>query len=263
MLINKEKGDFLALDVFVISVLPFIAFLATQLLHLTYIPSMVLFFVIPSIYLSLRKPEIVKKSFIFTAIFFLPLTFICDYLIFVDNGWFVPSNIRFLRGAIPLEDVIWAFFWVYYAIVFWEYFLDLHKVHEKLSRNMKYLIVFLSILTVGFFSFYFLKPDFLIEPYAYIKLSILFIIIPMILVLSKFHHLWRKILIIGIYFLILSALYDVSAVSQGQWWFTGANYLGTTKILGQIFPWDEIIFWWFLGVPAIIVWYEFFDDDRK
>ena len=260
---NKEKRDFLALDVAVIIAIPFTAFLLTMFFKWTYIPSMVAFFVVPSLYLSFRNPQIVKKTISFAALMFIPMTLLWDYLIYVDQVWYVPSNFRFLNNAIPLEDVIWAFFWIYFAVVVWEYFLDFHKPKEHFPKNIRYLLIILGVVVVGFFSFYFFQPGFLNQPYAYLKLALVFMVLPVVPILIKFPKIIRKLIVVGIYFLVLSGLYETAALANNQWWFPGIHYLGTTTLLGHTVPYDEIIIWWVLSVPALIVWYEFFADDRR
>lgn len=258
-----QKRSIVWVDIFFVSIIPFFAFFATGYFHLTYIPTMILFFVIPSIYLSWRQPNIIKKTLIFSAVMFIPLVVIWDYVFYLDQVWYVPDAIRFLGGSIPLYDVIWTFFWVYYLVIFWEYFLDLHRVKEHVSKHLRYLIVLLSALTMVIFYSYFFNKNLLEIPFAYLKFGIIFVIIPMTVFLFVHHRIYRKLTIIGFYFLSLSALYDNAAVRAHQWWFNGSHYLGIINIGRQHFPLEEIIFWWILGVPAMIVWYEFFDDDSR
>jgi hypothetical protein len=251
-------------DVLLVILFPLLASGLTVLFQLNFLMATLLFFGVPCLYLSARRPALIKKTLIFSLIFFAPMVFIIDYPAYLDAAWYVPNSLfRFLQNGIPIEDVIWAFLWVYFAVIFWEYFLDAGKIRDHFSKHMRYLLILLSVLLVAFFFAYFVTPKVLYEPYFYLKMGIIFVVFPLCAILIRFPQLIRKVLIIGAYFFMVSFLAEYVGLRGYHWYFPGEHFLGTLTLAGQKLPYDEIIFWWALGVPGIICWYEFFADDRK
>lgn len=252
------------LDIGLILAFPFVATFFSETWHLNYFISTLLFFGIPSIYISLRKPLLIKKTLKFTLIFFAPFTIILDYMAYLDLSWWVPNSaFRFMKNGIPIEDVPWAFLWVYFAVIFWEFFLDHDRNKVKIDAHIRYLITILVSVFVVFISAYWIKPDVLVWNYFYLKLGIVMIIIPLTVVIAKFPWLLRKIMIIGSYFFMLNMLTEFVGLRQYQWEFTGQHYINQFIWMGHRLPLEEIVFYWSLGIPALICWYEFFADDRK
>lgn len=253
------------IDVFLIILFPVLATLLTLIFHTNFLISTLLFFGIPSLYLSFRKPGIVSKSLIFAAIFSVPFSLVVDYLAVVDKSWFVPNTIfgsRFL-GVIPIEDFVWGFLWVFFATLFYEYFLDRGSGKDRINKNIKYLIIFLLSLLIIFFLFLFISPDLLNIKYFYLKVGIVLVLVPVITVLSFFPKLAGKYLKIGVYFFGLSLLFELVGLRTNQWTFPGSHFIGYIELFGLKFPFEEFLFWLVLGVAAVLSYYEFFVDDKK
>ena len=190
--------------------------------------------------------------------------FVIDYPAYIDGSWFVPNSVyRILGNSTPIEDLLWAFLWVYFAIMFWEHFLDTSGAHKHFSKNLKYFLILGIVLLFGFFSAYFLKPEILNEPYFYLKFGLVLFALPIAGTLFRFHKLIPKVLAIGIYFFFVSFLAELVGLKGSHWYFNGENFIATFNLLGHKLPLEEIVFWWSLGVPGIICWYELFGDDRK
>jgi len=198
------------------------------------------------------------------AIIVIPMVFIFDYLAYVDQTWFVPNSAyRFLGGSIPIEDAIWTILWVYYGVMFWEYFLDTEKRRRLFPKSIRNLLLFAGFLFTSFFFLYFFYREQLYIPYFYLILGITFGFIPLGYVLWRYPRLLPKLLIIGVYFFAVSLLTEIVGLRQYHWYFGGTHYLGYFNVFGHKLPYDEILFWWGIGVPAMICWYEFFADDRQ
>ena len=71
----------------------------------------------------------------------------------------------------------------------------------------------------------------------------------------------KKVIYQGLFFFVLSILYELTAIHAGHWIFPG-DYIGFVEILGLRFPIEELL-WLMLCVPSTIAIYEFFADDRK
>lgn len=241
--------------------------LAAGLIYVFSIPfifASFLIFGVPGIYLSWRKPSIIKKSLLFTLLIVSTVSWALDHMAFLDKTWFVDNSwLRILNGTIPIEDLIFGVWWSYFGIVFWEYFLD-HGSHKfKFNPAIRYLIALLALGVAIFFGLYFYASDVLYQPYFYVKFGMI-MLVPIILVtIIRFPKLIKKLLVIGLYFFSISLLGEYVGLARNHWNFPGIHYLGTTTLAGKIVPWDELIFWVTLGMPGLICWYELFADDRK
>ncbi|MBI2065976.1 hypothetical protein HYT60_00505 [Candidatus Woesebacteria bacterium] len=255
----EKKAQILWLFLFTL-----VAAITVDFFHLNFLIATLILFGIPSLYLTFNNPRLIKKSLLFMVIIVIPMVLIFEYLAFVDQTWFVPNSaFRFLDGSIPIEVVVWSILWVYYGVMFWEYFLDTEKRKRLFPKSIMNLILFVTLLLLIFFFLYIFYPGQLYIPYFYLALGITFGIIPMSYLLWKYPRLLPKLLIIGVYFFGVSLLTELVGLRQYHWYFGGAHYLGYLNVSGQKLPYDEILFWWGIGLPAMVCWYEFFADDRQ
>lgn len=260
---TETSSIFQQFDIILILVFPLLAAVLSELWHLSYIASTLLFFGVPSVYISIRRPLLIKKTLIFSAIALIGFI-IVDYLTYLDlTRWVVNSQLRLMKNGLAIEDIPWAFLWVYYAVVFWEYFLDHDRVKVHLDHHFRYLMAIIACLLVLFFAAVWLKPEALTQNFLYLKLGIVLIVIPITAVLAKFPHLIRKILIIAAYFFMVNLLWEFTGLRQYHWAYTGKQFIDSFSWMGFKLPLEQVVFYWILGVPALICWYEFFADDRK
>lgn len=252
------------IDAYFLVLFPVISAFLTEFFHLNFLVATLLFFGFPSLYLSIKKPSLVKRALIFAGGLFIPASIVLDSPAYFDRTWFVPNSVfRFVGNSVPIEDVIWIFLWFYFAVIFWEYFLDTSRPNLKISSHVKYLILIVIGFTSVYFLFYFLKPELLYIKYYYLKLGVIFMLVPLLGVILKFPKLTRKIFIAAVYFFMVSFLAEFVGLREGHWNFPGEHFLGVMFLSGHRIPYEEIIFWWALGVPGLMCWYEFFIDDQK
>jgi len=229
-----------------------------------YFESNLLYLGIPCLYLSLRvTPSLVLKSLVFSSVFSLPLGIFVDYIVTADNGWAVPFSIfPKIFSIVPVEDLLFAFLFTYLSVVFYEYFVDKGRNHIIESR-LHYL-VWISIYVTALFSFaYYFFRGALILPYAYLITGIIFLFAPLVYIFLKYPRLLRKYIPVFLYFLLISIFFEYTSLSLGQWEYLGSHYLATVEWFSFSIPVEEIIFFWLLWGPAILAYYEFFDDDRR
>lgn len=263
MKINNQK--FLKkLDIILLILFPIVAVILSLALKANFFTSILLFFGLPSLWLSIRTPSQIKKTFLFSLILSLPLGIFIDYIATLDGSWFVPITIFPFRlfGVVPIEDLIWGFFLIYNIVIFYEHFLDKGK-HELVDTRMKYLIWPLIILMLIFFSLLFTKPELLIIPYAYFWLGTFLFILPTITFISFFPRLLSKYVKTASYFFLLAVLFELTGLQLNQWTFPGQNFIGWVELFGHRFPFEEFFFWFVIGAISVLSYYEFFDDDRK
>lgn len=258
---NREVKWF---DIFIIFTLPLISTWLITSFHLSFLLNVLCFFGLPPLYLFFRNPQIVKKTVLFALIPWLPLTFIWEYLAYMDDIWFVPSPIRLLRGSIPYEDLFWGFLYLLHGISVWEFFFNSKRYTRSLfPPQMKYLIVGLYIVLGIFFILYILAPQYLYLPYFFIWMGVLFCLIPPFLFLFRHPDFLPRLLILIPYFFLSFGLMEYVALVEKHWYFPGLHYLGVINFFGYRLPSDEIIFLWILSVPSLVCWYEYFADDQK
>src|SRR5258708_34119229 len=102
MLTNVFSRNLKRLDVILLILFPIIASLYSLVFKFNLLVSIFLFLGLPSVYLSFRTPKAILRTLLFSLIFGIPMSIICDYLAYLTHMWFVPTVFPFrLFGAIP------------------------------------------------------------------------------------------------------------------------------------------------------------------
>jgi hypothetical protein len=249
-------------DLFLLIFFPILAALLSLIFHLDAVPSALIFYGLPTLYLGWLKPEIIKKSVIFALVATIGISWAFGHMVYLDNIWWV-KGVHLMRNTVTIEEIVWGFLWALYGVMFWEYFLDHDKNKSSFSPYFRYLIILLVVQMVIFFALYFMRSPWLVQPYFYLKFGVVMMASLLAIVAVKFPKLLKKLAILGVYFFFVSVLNEYIALYNSQWLFLGTHYLGSITMAHQVLPWDEIIFWWILGAPGIICWYELFADDRR
>lgn len=111
MVISSQQLNLKKVDIFLLILFPVIAVWASLFIKANFLQSILLFFGLPSLYLSLRTPFQVKKTFLFSLILSIPFGIIIDYIAVLDSSWYVPTTVFPFRllGIVPVEDLIWGF----------------------------------------------------------------------------------------------------------------------------------------------------------
>lgn len=146
--------------------------------------------------------------------------------------------------------------------MFYEHFLDKEK-HNLKDTKLKYFISLIIVALFVFSSIYLIEKNLLLIPYFFATFFSIFFLIPMISFLSFFPRLISKYLKTGVYFFAQSLIFELTALSLGQWGFYGKQYIGWVSFGNLKFPLEEFIFWMILFSTCVLSYYEFFDDDRK
>lgn len=120
---------------------PLVASCISFLFHFNIFYSTLVFLAIPSIFLSFLLPKMVKKVLFFSIFSTIPFSIIIDYLAHFNKQWLVLNNTfpKFL-GYVAIEDVIWVVFFVYFVVMFYEYFVDFSKKTIIWNPRMKQLV---------------------------------------------------------------------------------------------------------------------------
>lgn len=228
----------------------------------TLLVSLILFYGLPSLWLSFRMPSLIKRTLFFSFLSAV-VFFIVDYIAVLDKGWFVSSvfSYRFL-GLLPIEDSLWFFAAVYLIVMFYEYFDDNgpHRIkHTHITLLLK-IIGVLLILFVGALVFY---PSLLVIPYAYLWVWIVFALVPITVTLIVHPKLRLKFLKGTLYMACLNFLFEMVALRTNLWSFPGQHFIGWVTLGGVRFPIEELLFYIATAGFALLSYYELFDDDGK
>lgn len=232
-------------------------------LNLNYLITVFLYAGIPSIYLSIRKPQIIYKTSIFTITSIIPGVLILDYIAHFNNIWYVPTVLgQLVLDTFAIDEFIWGFFYVYFIVSLYEYMFDQDRNKRVFSHRTKIFYILFAIALTVFGIIYHVDKSLLLINYFYFVLILCFFIIPILLFLSRYPSLITKMVLMASYFFILSIICELVATYLGHWHFYGNQYIGFVELIGLKFPFEEFL-WLILAVPAVLCLYEYFIDDSK
>ena len=222
------------------------------------------FFVLPSLYLLLRKTERIKRTLAASFLFGIIFGYVFDFLAILNDAWTEPTQqLVFgykVLGIVPIDHIIWFFFWVMIIIVFYEHFVE-HERSDKISHNFKYAL-FPSFLTlIGTTVVFYIAPNILKFNYAYALLGLL-TLLPFLFVVFRKPLLLIKFLKVSAFFIFLFLTFELTALKLGPWYFPG-QYIGKIELMGLAFPFEEFFFWILMSSTIVLAYYEEFVDDEK
>jgi len=251
-------------DVVILLFSPIAAALLSSAFNVNAFVSVFLFFGIPSLYLSLRNPMYVKRAALF-ALAWIPLIIMADYIAHITQTWFIPDSVNPYRlfGLVTIEILVWMFLNIYLAVLFYEVFLDRHKVVRLKSPHIKYffagtLAALLILLAMMYFA-----PQQLLIPYWYLVGGTTLLGTVILVQFFRSSRVFWKIVKTVPYFLYLCFTYEIIALKSGWWSFPGNEFIGWVTTFGVRFPLEEFIFWFVLLEIAALSYYELLDDDER
>jgi hypothetical protein len=224
--------------------------------------STIFYFIIPAVYLCLREKKNYKKISVASVIFGLICAFAFDFLATFNNAWVVHRLIFpwKILGVVPIDDMIWFFFLVFFIAVFYEHFLDDEK-NPEISRHLKYALIPSILVFLTTIILFFISPNLLKFPYAYLILGSV-AILPLFYILYRKPEFIHKFIKLGLFFSFVYLTFELTALKLGQWGFYG-QYIGSVELFGLKFPFEELFFWIGLCAPTFISYYEIFVDDER
>jgi hypothetical protein len=190
--------------------------------------------------------------------------FCLDFLATYNHAWAWANSETLifkqkLFGIVVLDNSLWFFLWVFFIIVFYEHFVD-HDKGNDISPNIWYGLIPGLIWAILIIAIYFLSPRYLYLPYAYLILGLL-ALLPFCYFVYKKPSMLRKYLKVAPFFIFLYLIFEITALSIGQWSFPG-QYVGIVDLYGKIrFPVEELVLWIILSSSVVLSYYEFYVDD--
>ncbi len=241
---------------------PVFAVILVVCAHLNFLCAMMLFFGLPSIYLSCRRPVLFRKSFIFALIFGSIFYLLLDPIAAVNGSWVINSTIfpRIL-GIITIENYFYAIGWVWYAVLFYRYFLQEKKDSNRIPSKIYYLVFPCAALIVMSFILFFAHPIALHIPYFYLIAGTVFALIPLLGFLYSHPGQLFTLVRAGLYFAGVLFLFEVAALKDHLWSFPGSEFIAYLRIGNIRFPLEELVIWIILATPSLIVYYMLFAEE--
>lgn len=253
------------LDLVLILIWPIAAALISFAIEAGLVTSMLLFLGVPAVYLSFKCPQYIRKVALFSLILSIPTAIIADHIMQQTGGWLTYSVFGSFRlfDYVIVDQIVWVFLYVYFVGIFYESFIDRHKIVSSTSSKFKPFAIFMAIVLGLFVVAHFFSPALLNINYFYLKLGLVGMI-PLIIGLFKMPEVYGGILRAGVYFFVLSLIYELTALSLGQWSFPAKNqFIGIVQILGISFPFEELFFWIIIGAVAVATYYRLIAEDNK
>ena len=237
----------------VLALTTIVAFAACMVLRANFLVATLLFFGLPSLVYSQKRPEYrreaAKYSLLLTVFLLIPL----DYVATMNKAWEVPHSVFALRigGLIPVENVICGLLFTYLILMLY------HVTTPKQQMAFRYakLALYLAIVFVPLMLLLLFAPNVLLFPYPYAVIGTPFTLIPVIFLLRYKEHRAPFLKVCLPLFLVL-VLYEIQGLLLDQWVFPSEEYLGWIRFRGIAFPVEEVIFWMLAASIAILAWYE-------
>ena len=254
------QPDFIVVLCMILAFIPIILYFQVR-----FMTSTILFFVVPSIYLFIRKSKNPKRIFS-TVLIGTIASFILDFLAEFNGAWaWAPYGQLIFKnkilGYVTPDVMIWFIFWIFLTVVFYEHFFE-HEKSDKISYRFKYSVAsIIGILALLIF-LYLYYPSFLYFRYAYLLIGIFFGAAPLISVLWRNPKLIIKFMKASVFLVFLFLSFEITALKLNQWRFPG-EYIGQISLLGVSFPFEEFFFWILMSTAISLSYYELFVDDER
>lgn len=231
---------------------------AVVLFKLNYLTSTLLFFIPPSVYVTIRRPSMFQPLLMFSVLLGLPFVLGIDSMGLLNHAWWETSILTHrIFGLVPYETALWAILYTYFITSLYEYFLlgEDRKIHF-LPRFWRFEAVVLALLCIFVFV---VNTDrgLLAIPHFYAVFISVFYGIPTIVGLVRYPRDFARLWLVCLPFSAVLLMGELASLATSQWGFSGHEYLGMVSIAGQHFPVEEML-WILFGVPAFLYVYRYF-----
>lgn len=112
------------------------AFLLSFVIGVNYMVMALLFFVVPALYLTYRRPILAKKSALVSIAFTVIFVVVVNYLAHADGSWLNTSMVGINFLNFPIDDIFWGIFYFYYMAIFYEYFFDKDRNKKQVPTSL-------------------------------------------------------------------------------------------------------------------------------
>ncbi len=251
------------IDLILLLIYPLFGFLLSHLLKINFFSSVIVFFGVPSAYLTFRAIKYSKKAVLF-SFFSVPIMISLDYVAQRNEQWVTPGSIFSFRlfETVTVEVLFWIMLQFYFVVLFYKYFIESSVTKKLWGENTKYLLSGVVFSFILFLIIYFYSPTTLDIPYFFIWCDLILGLIPLITCVITHKRLNPNYLKAGAYFFYVSFVYEIAALQLGWWSYPYSSFIGWMPVFNIKFPLEELI-WMFLFAIAILIYYKFFFGDNS
>lgn len=239
------------------------AFLTKDLFIGRSVFSGLVFTLLPTIYLGLRKKKSWNKIIVFTLVFGGLFGFLFDFYAEFNKAYHVVSTIFPFRifGILPLDNILGHMMMALLTVTFYEHFID-REIHHKISSHLKFAVLPGVFAGLVFILLFFFNRELLQAKYPYLYAGIVAVIFPVYLGFKKPQFI-KNMAETAIYFFFLWFASELLAVRLNYWIYPGNNYIGWITVFGLSFPFEELFFWMVFYAATLVSFYELFIDDHS
>lgn len=228
--------------------------------------SCIVFFGIPSLILSILRPERIKKTF-YVSLILVPFMAVVDYVAEKTGTWIwpLPDSIIPFRffNVVSVEVLLWIFLHVYVVVMFYQYFFEKKYIERFWDKRAKEALISTLLFFACFVFAFIFFPKKLEVSYWYFIFGSIGILPVVILEDMGYPLVFPKLLKTAIYFFYLNLTYEIVALKVGWWTFASNQFIGNMHLFGVQFPFEEFFFWIILFSLAILSYYEYFFNREK
>jgi len=237
----------------------FVAGLAVYFFRPSYLLSELVVLLPPLAYTLYCLPRAEVKRILrfalFSAVMFAPPV---EFVARLNNIWDVQSTFPRILGLVPPENLIFAFVNFAWFVGFYKLVRPSQILQAKNLGRQVVLTSLYFLLWPVIYLLYKYQPNWLVLSYFQLSITILFV--PLVYFLftrpSSILETWR----VTLFFALLLFWYEVISLLIGSWWWPLNNYFYTIAIAGRNFPIDDVIIWYLISTPVLLVSYDYFVD---
>lgn len=258
------KSSFLKkknLDKVILLIIPAFATLIIFAFKLPFIISILLFFGLPSLWLSYRNKTKVIKALIY-CIIAIPLILIIDYIAILDGSWTIPTIFPFrIFNVNSVEGLLWAMSFMYSIVIYYESFYNVKDKKFSIG-DVKYALLIVIIVSAIFLIILNVDWKLLEIPYIYLKGGIVLFVIPIVCLLILKRELLRSFIKIALHFFFVTLLFELTGACFNHWYFPGNHFIGWIYFFGHKIPFEELLIFICLGSSGVLAHYKIFIDRK-
>lgn len=250
------------LDRSIIYIFPIAASILAGVKDLGYFPTILLFYGLPSLYLSIRYPRHILKVTLFSLVLGVLLTIPLDYIAHASGAWLMPVGSYRILKYVSVEDISWGFLLVYLILIHYESLVHKHFADNPIHKRMQYLLE-IMIVTIGLFLLLFITNIGALNiDYFYFKAGTALVLTPIILITIRSTRVLASFAQTAVFFSLVTLLHEIVALEYGHWFFPQyGEFVGFVQFAGHTIPFEEILFWIILMGFGILSYFQYFDED--
>jgi hypothetical protein len=225
------------------------------------------FYGMPAMALALTLPKVVGRVLMFSALTIATIAIPFEYIAEITRTYVIRDSVfgtARLFDVVTIDVLLWGILWLFATIMFYEVFSNRSRTARIPWRHLRWAF----LVSGGFFSvfllLYFLNREALVISDWYLKFLTVFMLGPFGYMLWRYPKIRTPFYLTSVYFFIVNLAHEVTSLRIGHWYFADSEQvLGSLRVLGQSFPYDELLLYIIFMTPVTLAYYEVFDDNRR